>query len=60
VVEPFGLAIEGAKGDSDVSVGIGDVFLDLLFGSGEVGGLCEGGSNHRCDEGEKEDKLPQG
>jgi hypothetical protein len=43
MVEPLGFAIEATKGDSDVDVRIGDTFLDLLFGGGEAGGLCETG-----------------
>lgn len=42
--EPFGFAIEGAKSDADIGVGIGDAFLDVLFGKGEAGGLRERGS----------------
>lgn len=60
VVEPFGFAIESAEGDADVGMGVGDALLDLLFGGGEVGGLGGRGCRYECDDGEKEDKLPQG
>jgi hypothetical protein len=60
VVEPFSFAIEGAKRDADIGMGVRDVPLDLLFGGGEVEGLCEGRSRQKCDEGEKEQKFPQG
>jgi hypothetical protein len=47
VIEPFGFAVEGAEGDGDVGVGVGDALLDLLGGGSEVGGLGE----RRCRQG---------
>jgi hypothetical protein len=32
----------------------------LFLGGDEAGGLRERGSRHKCDDGEKDDKLSQG